>query len=108
MNSALQITYIIISVLILILVLSQKAKDNGFTTMTGSNSGREVGKTFERKLQVWTTWLVAIYIIFSISFTYLQLKITKDEEAAFVDQDVYNTEVVEAEVLDDANSVEIE
>lgn len=91
------IAYVVVSILIIILVLAQKAKDNGFSTMTGGRSkdGREVGKTFDKKLQVWTTWLVVLYIILSIVFTFYQLKSSTEEENAFLDDDIYE------ETLDD-------
>ena len=82
--NGLMIAYVVISVLIVILVLAQKSRDNGFSTMTGAkpSDGREVGKTFEKKMQVWTTWLVVAYIILSIVFTFYQTKLAADEESA--------------------------
>ena len=100
MNNAFMIAYIIVSVLIIILVLAQKSRDNGFSTMTGAkpSDGREAGKTFDKKLQVWTTWLVVLYIVLSIAFTFWQLK--DSNNAANLKEDIYQEELdgVDAEV----------
>ncbi|MCQ2910886.1 MAG: preprotein translocase subunit SecG [Clostridia bacterium] len=100
MNNAFMIAYIVVSVLIIILVLAQKSRDNGFSTMTGAkpSDGREVGKTFDKKLQVWTTWLVVLYIILSIAFTFWQLK--DSNEAANLKEDIYQEELDGQETVD--------
>lgn len=101
--NAFMIAYVAVSVLIIILVLAQKSRDNGFSTMTGAkpSDGREVGKTFDKKLQTWTTWLVVIYILLSIGFTFWQVKSSQDAEK--LKDDVYETldEDEEAETLDE-------
>jgi len=86
MNTALSIVYIVISVLIIILVLAQRSNDNGFTTLSGAtvNDGREIGKTFEKKLQVATTWLVVVYVLLSIAFNF-RPNVAKQEETKFSD-----------------------
>ena len=100
MNNAFMIAYIVVSVLIIILVLAQKSRDNGFSTMTGAkpSDGREVGKTFDKKLQVWTTWLVVLYVILSIVFTFWQLK--GSNEAANLKEDIYQEELDGQETVD--------
>ena len=102
--NGLMIAYVVISVLIIILVLAQKSRDNGFSTMTGAkpSDGREVGKTFEKKMQVWTTWLVVAYIILSIVFTFYQTKLAADEESTLTSDDIYqeaDSDDAEAETI---------
>lgn len=102
--NAFMVAYVIVSILIIILVLAQKSRDNGFSTMTGAkpSDGREVGKTFDKKLQSWTTWLVVIYIILSIVFTFWQLKDSQDAES--LKDDVYQEEL-DAAVKSDSEVV---
>ncbi|MCQ2979572.1 MAG: preprotein translocase subunit SecG [Clostridia bacterium] len=99
------IGYIVVSVLIIVLVLAQKSRDNGFSTMTGAkpSDGREVGKTFDKKLQVWTTWLVVLYVILSIVFTFWQLK--DSNSASSLKDDVYQEELDEVEETEDSELI---
>ena len=102
--NGLMIAYVVISVLIVILVLAQKSRDNGFSTMTGAkpSDGREVGKTFEKKMQAWTTWLVVAYIILSVVFTFYQTKLAADEQSTLTSDDIYqeaDSDEVQAETV---------
>ena len=102
--NAFMVAYVIVSILIIILVMAQKSRDNGFSTMTGAkpSDGREVGKTFDKKLQTWTTWLVVIYILLSIAFTFWQLKDSQDAES--LKDDVYQDEF-DGTIEDDAELI---
>ncbi len=92
MNTILFMVYLLISLLIIILVLAQKSKDNGFSTAMASSNDSPRGNTFERKMQNWTKYLVILYILLSISINFALVQdktITKDNN---VNNEIYDTE----------------